>query len=188
MSRMRFTTARDVFDAFPAARDDIDAEPTDDGPLAYLRTLMDSETPEDAVAFCAYLLPRRESVWWACQCVRSLNSPRKPPEEDALAAAESWVREPEEEHRQRALQLGTLNERSAPTTWLALAAAWSGGSMMLEDQPVVLSPAHLTAKAVRAAVLTALARIPVKQRRDRMNDCLEQGLRLAKGDSGQSRQ
>jgi hypothetical protein len=174
----RFTTARDVFDAFPAAHDDIEAEPTDDPPLVFLRGLVASPTPENGVTFCAYLLPRREAVWWACQCVRALNAIRGEAEEAALEAAEAWVREPEEGLRRAALELGGSGDQSAPSTWLAYAAAWSGGSMTTGDPPVP-APPHLTAKAVRAAVLMALARVPVKQRRESLGACLKEGMRLA---------
>ena len=181
MSRIRFATARDLFDTFPTALDDIEVEPTEQPPLDFMRSLMASATPENAVAFCAYMLPRREAVWWACQCVRSLIPAREPAEEAALKAAEAWVGEPEEELRRRALDIGMSGNRGAPTTWLALAAAWSGGSLTPPDQPPAPSPAHLTPKAVRAAVLTALARISVKQRRDRLAACMDEGLKLAGG-------
>ena len=105
MSRnSRFSSANDVFEAFPAARDDIDVPPTDEAAAAYfMRSLMASDTPEDTVAFCAYLLPRREAVWWGCQSVKSLHPAARSSEEDqALAAAEAWVREPEEERRAEA--------------------------------------------------------------------------------------
>lgn len=182
MPRVRFTTAREVFEAFPAARDDIEAQPTDDPPLVFMTALAASPTPEDAIAFCAYLLPRRAAVWWTCQCVRALIPSPTSEEEAALAAAEDWVREPEEHRRRAALAIGMQGDRRAPTTWAALAAAWSGGSMTDGEQPAP-SPPHLTAKAARAAVLTALARVGAKERALRLRACLDGGLKLA-GDEG----
>ena len=182
MSRIRFATARDLFETFPAVREDMEARPTDEPPLVYLSSLMGSETPEDAITFCAYMLPRHESVMWGCQCIRGLLPARTPEEEEALRAAEDWVREPEESRRRAALDVGSNGSRSTATSWLALAAGWSGGSMMPPDQPPVQAPPHLTAKAVRAAVLTALARVPVKQRRDRLKLCLQEAVRLAGAD------
>src|SRR2546430_1764391 len=123
MTLIRFTTVRDLFEAFPAARDDIKAKPSDDPPLVFMRKLIESETPEDAVALCAYMLPRREAVWWACKCVRALGGSRSGEEEQALRAAEYWVQEPGEERRREALRIGTDGSRDAPTSWLALAAA-----------------------------------------------------------------
>jgi hypothetical protein len=184
MSRIRFTTARDVFEAFPAAQGDITAPPTDAPTLAFLAALARSDTPEDAVAFCAYILPRREAVWWACQCVRSLSGVRDGAGGAGLKAAEHWVREPEEERRRDALEIGMGGDRGDPTTWLALAAAWSGGSMTAEPQAPVLAPPHLTAKAVKAAVLTALARVPLKERQASLSACLREGLKIAGADAG----
>jgi hypothetical protein len=183
----RFTTARDVYEAFPTARDDLEVDPTDEPPLVFLKALTRSETPENAVSFCAYLLPRREAVWWAAQCVRSLASSHSDAEQAALEAAETWVREPEEEKRRAALDIGSRNDKSAPTTWVALAAGWSGGSLTAPDQPPVPAPPHLTAKAVRAAVLTALARVPVKQRAEHLAACLKEGTRFAGADAAQAR-
>lgn len=183
----RFSTARAVFDAFPQARGDITVQPTDDPPLAFLKSLIASATPENAVAFLAYLLPRREAVWWACQCIRTLNPSRNEGEEAALQAAEAWVREPEEEQRRAALQLaGDSADQGAAATWLAYSAGWSGGSMTTSDPPVP-APPHLTAKAVRVAVLMALARIPVKQRRERLGACLTEGVRLVDVAAGPKR-
>ncbi len=177
MSRLRFATAREVFEAFPTARDDIQAAPDDEAPLAFARRLSESPTPEDAISFCAYLLPRREAVWWACQCLRRLLPHPGSEEEAALSAAEAWVREPEEGRRRAALALGMQGDRRSAATWAVLAAAWSGGSMTDGGHPVP-APPHLTAKAARAAVLTALARVGARERASRLKACLEGGLQL----------
>ena len=55
MALIRFATARDLFDAFPTARQDVDAEPSDAAPLDYLKSLCDSGELAKAAAFCAYL-------------------------------------------------------------------------------------------------------------------------------------
>jgi hypothetical protein len=178
-SRVRFATAREVFEAFPSAADDIRVEPTEESPLAFVRSLASGPTPEDALAFCAYLLPRREAVWWSCQCVRALTPNLTDKEVEALVAAEAWVREPEDERRRAAMALGMAGNRNAATTWNALAAAWSGGSMAGEHA-VPVAP-HLTAKAVRIAVLTALARVGAGDRAAHIRGCLEGAIRLATG-------
>src|ERR1700758_3958241 len=117
MTTLRFAVASEVFEAFPTARNDIAAKPTSQPPLVFLRALAGGPTPDDALAFCAYLLPRREAVWWACQCVRALLG--QPTEEDqvALQAAEAWVYEPDEERRRAALAIGRTAERNAASTW-----------------------------------------------------------------------
>src|SRR6184192_1446688 len=83
--RLRFATARQVFEAFPTASSDIEAKPSDTEPLAFLQSLLRGPTPEDAVSFCAYLLPRREAVWWACRCIRALEQPLGEADEKLLA-------------------------------------------------------------------------------------------------------
>src|SRR3954451_14024098 len=134
---LRFATARQVFEAYPTARDDIEAEPTDLEPLAYLQSLLNGPTPEDAIGFCAYLLPRREAVWWACQCIRAIEAPLRGGDEELLNVAETWVREPEEANRQSALAAGLNATVKSPAAWSVLGAAWSGGSMVdTPERPV----------------------------------------------------
>lgn len=175
----RFATARDVFEAFPAAYEDIDAEPDEAAPEAFLQRLAGSATPEDALTFCAYLLPRREAVWWGCGCVRGLALDRAATEaEPSFRAAEAWVVEPNDARRREALRIGGEAATGLPSTWLAFAAGWSGGDMLGGDGPPVPAPPHLTAKAVRAAVLIALSRVPTPNRPGKLRLCVDGGLRL----------
>ena len=71
MSRVRFATAKALFDTFPETYKKIGAKPTDQFPIDFLKGLVSQAKLDDAVTFCAYLLPRREAVWWACGCVRA---------------------------------------------------------------------------------------------------------------------
>ena len=175
MSQLRFATAREVFNAFPEAKDNMTAEPTAEPPPIFMRALAASETPEDALTFCAYALGRREAVWWACQCIRLIGAAEQDP---CLGAAETWVREPDEERRRAALKVGMESDRRTPEPWLALAAGWSGGSMSPVEGSNVPPPGHLTASAARAAILIALARVGAKERGGRLSACVEGGLQL----------
>lgn len=176
MQRVRFPTAKSLFEAFPEAGEDIAAPPTEEPPLTFARRLAAGETPEEAITFCAYLLPRREAVWWACRCVRALVPQPAGEEAAALAAAEDWVREPEDGRRRAALALGSAGDHGRPATWAALAAAWSGGSLV--EGHTVPCPPHLTAKAAQTAVLTALAHVDAHERGGQLSACLETGLSL----------
>jgi hypothetical protein len=182
MSLVRFTTAHEVFDSFPTAVDDIEAAPSDVAPLEYLQQLAAGPTPNDAIVFCAYLLPRRAAVWWACRCLRILIPNRTDDEDAALQIAEAWVEEPEEPRRRAALRLGTDGDQAAPTTWAALSAGWSGGSLTVDDSATVPSPSHLTAKSASAAVMLALGRVPFTDRRRQLRACIDTGLRIARGE------
>ena len=61
------------------------------------------------------------------------------------------------------------------------AAGWSGGSIVPGESASVPAPHHLTARAVRAAILMAASRIEARQRAERVKSALEAGLRLAGG-------
>jgi hypothetical protein len=177
MPLLRFSTARDVFDAFPTACEDIATQPNNKSPLIFLRELVKGPTPDDAIPFCAYLLPRREAVWWASQSVRALLDKPTANDEAALTAAEAWFRKPEELNRRKALEIGTTANQRAASTWVALAAAWSGGSMISSGGPA--APPQLTAQAAFTAIRIALGGKP-----DRIGciaQCVERGVRIAEG-------
>ena len=177
MSRIRFAFAQEVFAAFPTACEDIKAKPTEEPPLVFLRSLVNGPVPEDAITFCAYLLPRREAVWWASQCVRDLVGTPTEYDQAALKSAEDWVFEPEEPKRQAALQIGMTGNRKAPSTWVALAAAWSGGNLVINEYGGAPAPPHLTAKAASGALMFALLGKP--DRGAEITRCIERGIQIA---------
>ena len=183
MGRLRFVTARDLFDAFPIALDELQVEPNDEPSLEFLRALVESGAMDQAIGFVAYLLPRREAVWWGCRSIRTIIPQRSPEEEAAIRIAEDWVKEPEEERRVAALDLGLRHSNRLPSTWLALAAGWSGGSMNpgVEGSPQVLP--YQTARAVRAALLVAGCRVGIAEKAAVFRLCVEDGARLAADES-----
>ena len=176
--RLRFTSAIQVFEAFPSAREDIEHEPADLHPFAFVRQLQDSTMPEDAIGFCAYLLPRREAVKWACQCIRQTRANIDSESSRLLGIAEIWVENPVEENRRLALEAGTAAVGVGPAGWIALAAGWSGGSLVGEPNQPVAPPPHMTSQLVRAAVLTSLAVVAPKQRRDFLNGAVQAAVDL----------
>jgi len=178
MMRLRFSSAEQVFEAFPTAHEDIEQVPADVEPLRFIQQLLESATPEDAVGFCAYLLPKREAVWWGCQCIRATTADMAAADKELLKITEAWVSRPEEENRIAALDAGMQASESGPVAWVALAAAWSGGSLTSEPmQPVAPEP-YLTAKAVRAAVLTSIAMVPRPERKACLIAAVQAALKL----------
>ncbi|MEM8812105.1 MAG: hypothetical protein AAGF59_05760 [Pseudomonadota bacterium] len=184
-SRLRFNTASEVFEAFPTAYEDITASPNADHPLRFLEGLLSSPVPEEAITFCAYMLPRREAVWWARQCVTYNGAELSAEEQDLVAIADAWVRDPDEENRVQALRAGMNARVKSAGAWVALAAGWSGGSMALDAEHPVPPPPHLTAKASNAAVLSALARVSTQQRAEYLSAFVDGGIKLV-ADNGQS--
>ncbi len=185
MSRLRFMTAQEVFDTFPDLADDIRTPPSAEPPMAFVRALAAGDTPEDALTFCAYALARREAVWWGCQCVRLVAEIKPGGEDPSLIAAEDWVRDPDDDRRVAALKLGNESDRRGPTPWLALAAGWSGGNISLLGGASVPSKPDMTAKAIKTAILVALARVAARERAPRLALCVDGGLKLMQYEGGQ---
>jgi hypothetical protein len=179
MSRLRFVTARALFETFPQSVTRIAAQPTDESPLIFLKQLSAQHRIEDAITFCAYLLPRREAVWWACGCVRALLGEIPESRAAAVAAAEAWVYDPDDEHRRTALDIGTRGDGNDPLSWLALGAGWSGGTLLAQPQLSVPVPPYMTPRAARIAILLSARAVKPQQYLTRMQACIVDGARLA---------
>jgi hypothetical protein len=179
-SRIRFATARSVFETFDDLRHVAPAPADECAPLDHARQLLASRSPVDAIAFLAYLLPRREAVWWGRQCVSAILGPRA--DDAALHAAEDWVRAPDEESRRAALDIGKAGDQRIATTWLALAAGWSGGSLIGPEHPAVLPPQSSCAKSVNAAIVLAACAGDRSAIPQWISACAEAGMRFAEGE------
>lgn len=178
-SRIRFTSAHSVFDAFPDLSYIATRPANDIDPLAHARALSASSRPSDAILFISHLLPRREAVWWAIHCVRALSAGGGA--DEALHAAETWVRTPEDDNRRAALRVASDSDRRKPATWLAFAAGWSGGSLLAEDQKPVLAPPAACAMAANTAIMLAVAAGDPRAVLDRISACAGAGVRFADG-------
>jgi hypothetical protein len=182
MSRLRFETALEVFEAFPALRSDIKMEPgADELPLVYCGRLVTPETGSEAVRFLAHTLPRREAVWWAARSVRTLlGQGAGPTDLRGVELAEGWVREPDEPARRAALEFGLAGDQTAAGTWAALAAAWSGGGLTLGEH-TANAPADITGRSAMVAVTLASCAVSPAKRWPATQACLEAGMRFASG-------
>ena len=177
--RLRFSTARELFEAFPSALDDMAARPSDRASLEFLKDLAAGPTPEDAITFSAYLLGLREAVWWGHQCLHMIPDKLGAEDLEMMTLAEEWVRRPEERQRIAALQAGMASQQKSPGVWIALAAGWSGGSMTGPDEMPVAPPPNLTPKAVNAGVLSGLARVDRGARASTLKAFVDMSIRLA---------
>jgi hypothetical protein len=178
MASLRFATLRDLYEAFSTAQDDIEQEPNDHPVLAFLQQLREWQSWQGAISLCAYLLPRREAVWWGCRSLRRMIVIAGP-EPHILAVAEAWVREPNEDHRLAALHLGGQADSRLPSTWMALAAGWSGGSIVAPEYGIVPAAPQQTARAVRAGLMIAMTRVPNDQLPQVMPGCIDAAIAMA---------
>jgi len=179
---LRFNLAEDLFEAFPEIHEDMSAEPSDKPSLEYLSELLVSATPENAITFCAYLLPRREAVWWGHQCLSQIPDMMAPVDNEHLILAENWVRQPEEPERVAALNSAMATDPKTPGVWIALAAGWSGGSMVEESMSPVPPPPFLTAKAINTGLLGVLAEIETGVRSQVLKNFVDMGAQIASGE------
>ncbi len=154
-------------------------------PAQFLNELLAAKHLSEAVQFFAFALPPREAVWWACQCSRTvLPEPVPQPVQDALAAAESWVRKPTEEHRRAAMSLAQATDLKSPAAWAAVAAFWSGGSLAPENSPEVPAPAHLLGSAVAGAVMLAAVKTEPRLADQKRERYLASAIEIANGGTG----
>lgn len=139
----------------------------------------------EAVRLAAHALPKREAVWWACMCARAVPDPEAPEADlKALAAAEAWVRRPDEANRRAAMAAAQATKMQTPEVWAAVGAFWSGGSMAPEGQPVVPPAEHLTGVAVSGAVMLAAVRRKPERAEARFARFLDSARDIAAGGAG----
>jgi hypothetical protein len=168
-----------LFETFPELTKEASLAPGDEIPVAYLKRLLAQDKLEEAINFCAHLLPRREAVWWACGSVRMLLGDIPRDRAACLVAAEQWVERPSEELQKAALKLGNESDSNDALSWLALAAGWAGGVMLAKSDGPVPMPLYLTARAARVAIQLAAVGLQKAERADRLKRCLADGIRLA---------
>ena len=139
----------------------------------------------EAARLAAHALPRREAVWWACQCAVHTAPPDLSADARAAReAAEEWVRRQTDELRRRAMAQAQASSFATPEAWAAVAAFWSGGSMAPPDQPAVPPAAHLTGTAVAGAVALASVRGHPERQKARLSRFLDSAREIARGAAG----
>lgn len=181
---LRFETAEDLFAQLPDIEDDMTARPTHqrEGTVAFIEALVASATPEEAITFTAYALPRRHAVWWGHECLRQGPGKLDETDHEMLQLAEAWVTDPSEVTRYAALDAAMEAEAKTAGVWIALGAGWSGGSMVPSDYQPVAPPPFLTARAVNAGVLSVLARADVKERQKILSDFVQMAMVIINDD------
>ena len=179
-SRIRFNDANDVFEAFPTLGRFAPAPTEPSEPLDYARRLNGMPPPQAAIAFISHLLPRREAVWWAAQCVSAIIDGAA--QDEGFKLATRWVREPDDALRREALAYAESHDLNLAATWLARAVGYSGGSLAAPDQPPALPAPDACAQSVNAAVIVAATRTPSPMILPWIRACAEAGVRFASGE------
>jgi hypothetical protein len=148
----------------------------------FLDLLIERELYVDALRLLALALPRRLAVWWGCLCVWQSFREKLP--QDVVAALEAavrWVLDPSEQNRRAAEEPGKSGDFETAASCLAMAAHWSGGSMLPPGLPVVPPAEILTGKLIGGAVLLAALQHGTGEYRRLIRQFLAIGHDIARG-------
>ena len=151
-------------------------------PAQYLDALMEKHQYQDAVKFLAHGLPKREAVWWACFCAKTVSGgSASPPTAEAIKTAEKWVADPSEEHRQASMPAAEAAKFGTPAGCVALAAFFSGGSLGPPNVAPIPPAETLTGDAVAGAVMMAVVAKEPEKAPDKYLAFLNRGIEIANG-------
>ncbi|MCL6269322.1 hypothetical protein M3P05_05105 [Sansalvadorimonas sp. 2012CJ34-2] len=154
-------------------------------PEGYIQVLLNQKQYYECVRFLAHALPKREGVWWACLATRFTHTPDTPPlNQQTLKVTESWVRQPTEELRRNAETLANKGKFKTPDSWAAMAAFWSVGNMLDNNEQTMTAPPFLYAQAISGSVGMAAAADSEDEIQERYLRFISQGLDLASGGKG----
>jgi len=148
-------------------------------PRQFLELLIGKELFLDAIRFLAFALPKREAVGWGCLCVRhSLGTEDASKISETQVAAERWVSNPDEGNRRAAKDAVDREGSDSPSAFLALAAFFSGGSMVPANLAPVTPPDHGTPQLVAGAVMISAVKSQPEKAPERYRVFLQKGMAL----------
>jgi hypothetical protein len=151
-------------------------------PIRAIEALVQAGHSAAALQVAAWVLPRREAVWWACECVAA-HLPAEVPDREAAAlnAARQWATAPAEDRRRAAEAAAEAVNYATPAGQAACAAYWSGGSLAPPKVPVVPPAEHLLPRACANAALLAVTLGDPKTAAERLARCLALAADVASG-------
>jgi hypothetical protein len=149
---------------------------------AYIDALLADGLLEDAVRATAFLLPRREAIWWAARCVRSvLTAVADPKAVAALDAAEKWAAAPTDEARRAAFAAAEVVGIGTPAGAVGAAVFFAEGSLAPPKQPAVAPAPHLAPTMAANALLLAAVVAEPQHAADRLRAFVALGGEVAAG-------
>lgn len=160
--------------------------PSEQDPIAFCRSLLAGRVPEEAITFCAYLLPERAAVWWAHECLSHLTDLFDGTDQELLAYVHDWVAEPDNPRHLAAVSTAAATSPTTPVGWIVLAAGWrDNGSAMAATVAPALHP-FPAAHAVNAGILAGLARVVLADRFAVLSAFVEMGIQMAEIEARQA--
>lgn len=142
----------------------------------YIRRLMDSRTPEEALTYIAFAALPKMAIWWAYECLRQSGDELTATERGMMDLVAAWTNNPDDDSRFRTMRNALYAPQVTPSVYLGLAVGWSGGPIAPNDPAPV--PPHRAPRAVNSAVLSCLAKADLAQRGARLQRFVEQAASL----------
>lgn len=128
----------------------------DHKPRAFLDLLIEKSLHDDAIMLMAHAMPKREAIWWACQCVRHSGGASLSPQSlELITHAEQYVAKPTDELRRKTFAMAEAANFDPPAGFVGMAVFFSSGSLSLPNLPPVPPKEHLAAGMVGNAVKVA---------------------------------
>jgi hypothetical protein len=156
------TEARQVLEMIGGIEDEDALPPPEVTVRAHYDALRRAGPTAEAVTFLGQALPRFEAVAWGARILdeesRRVDLPRR--DRQALDTTLRWLHDPDEAHRRAARAAADAAGRRSPECYLALAAFYSGGSIVDLDLPPTPPPPHASGRFVTGAVTQAAWRVP----------------------------
>lgn len=173
---LRMRAARDLFAGMPRLSALIGPAPEAGESVAdFARRLERSATPEEALVLAAFALRPEPAIRWARDLVQGMAGPG---DAAMLALVDAWLAAegPRDRERHAAMGHALYAPVAGPAVHLGLAVGWSGGSYAPNDPSAV--PPFRAPRAVAAAVLGALAGVPVSGRAQWIGRAVGQAVSL----------
>jgi hypothetical protein len=181
VSGIRFRTAEELFSAYPGIARDMITVPTDESSLEFCKVLLKGRIPEEAITFCAYLLPERVSIWWGHECLNHLVELLDDQDVEFLARVRNRVAEPLR-FAPDVVSYGKLARTRTPGGWIALAAGLGDTRAGDADPNPQRAP---VARAVHIGVLAGLARVSAADRFSIITAFVQMAIQLMRNDASQ---
>ncbi|MFQ1701976.1 DUF6931 family protein [Loktanella agnita] len=159
----RYETLADLYAAIPQLADVTQQRPrAGDEALPYLMRLRQSTTPEEAVTFTAFAIQPKLAIWWGHECLRVMPDALTAVDRQMMELVAGWIGRPDTAMRHHVAREALWASAKSPGVHLALAVAWSGGSLAPND-PAPVHPSRAP-RAINTAILSCLARAELSRR------------------------
>ncbi len=145
--------------------------------------LIQEELYDEAIKFLALGLPKREAIWWGYICSQELEkSEQQLDVQNALRVIHEWIQNSSEELRISAKAFADKLALYTPSSWVAMAIFWSGGSLAPKGKPPIEPEPFMSGYAVANGLILAAEKSEHPLKKKKL--FIKRGLHIAMGGNG----